>query len=394
MKSDADRPEVATFFSRHELMTWQNTFNTILGPGLLAGIRAGDWFGLLAANRFRVSPRYVLRCLSATGASLGNSSQACIEQWMYGRQVARQDVAPPLFILGHWRSGTTHLHNLLARDDRFAFPNLYQVLYPHHFLLTEEINSRLLSTFLPRTRTGVDNVRIAWSVPYEEEFAIAVISQISPYVTMSFPQRGEFYDRFLTLQDASPEEIRQWKESLITFARKLTYRYQLPLIFKSPPHTCRISLLLELFPAARFVHIRRNPYDVFGSMQKMLAATLRLWPLHHDDGIDWEERTLRQYRQMYDVYFRQRSLIPEGRLHELSFEDLEADPVEQVRGIYSALDLPPFGPVESRLRAYIATLTGYQKNPPTPLSTRTCKRIAREWAPCFDAWGYSPSYEP
>ncbi len=37
---------------------------------------------------------------------------------------------PPLFILGHWRSGTTYLHNLIVRDDQSARPTLYQVLFP------------------------------------------------------------------------------------------------------------------------------------------------------------------------------------------------------------------------------------------------------------------------
>ena len=45
---------------------------------------------------------------------------------------------PPLFVLGHWRSGTTHLHNLLAQDiDQFAYANTYQVINPHTFLATE-----------------------------------------------------------------------------------------------------------------------------------------------------------------------------------------------------------------------------------------------------------------
>lgn len=51
-------------------MAWQNTFNSIFGPGLYAGIKAGDLFGLLRDNRFAVGPRHVLRCLSAAGREL------------------------------------------------------------------------------------------------------------------------------------------------------------------------------------------------------------------------------------------------------------------------------------------------------------------------------------
>ena len=41
---------------------------------------------------------------------------------LFGRRIARQPLHPePVFILGHPRTGTTHLHNLLALDPAFAF---------------------------------------------------------------------------------------------------------------------------------------------------------------------------------------------------------------------------------------------------------------------------------
>jgi hypothetical protein len=46
------------------------------------------------------------------------------EDAKYGPKLAGVRVKQPLFILGHWRSGTTHLHNLLATDEPFAYPSL------------------------------------------------------------------------------------------------------------------------------------------------------------------------------------------------------------------------------------------------------------------------------
>jgi omega-hydroxy-beta-dihydromenaquinone-9 sulfotransferase len=109
------------------------------------------------------------------------------------------------------------------------------------------------------------------------------------------------------------------------------------------------------------------------------------------DGIDWEARAIRQYREMYDAYFEERSLIPEGRLHELSFEDLEADPIGQVRGIYQSLQLPDFDAFEPALRQYVDSLSGYQKNAPAELPLAVRQRLAKEWQLCFEAWGYSTS---
>lgn len=380
-------------FVDSEKMAWQNTFNAIFGPGLFAGVTAGDWFGLLRECRFGIAPRYVMRFLSITSASFPNSLNRKIEEWRYGREIAEQIVEPPLFILGHWRSGTTHLHGLLSRDERFAFPSFCQVLYPHSFLTTEAINSKFLSLLLPRTRFGIDNMRMASGMPYEDEFAIAIMSRISPYVTMAFPRRQQHYDRFLTFADASPDEIAAWKDTMIVFLQKLTWKYGRPLILKSPTHTCRIRLLLELFPDAKFVHIRRNPFHVYPSMKKMMSATNRFWSLQNRGCVDWNERIIQQYREMYDVYFDQRSLIRDGHLHELSFEDLEADPIGQVRAIYEALNLPDFETFEPNLRDYVATLSGYEKNVLPKLSADTCRRLTQEWKTCFDSWRYPMSYQ-
>ncbi len=300
----------------------------------------------------------------------------------------QEEIQRPLFILGHWRSGTTHLHNLLTRNDRFAFPNLYQVLNPHTFLTTEAVNVRLTSKLLPKTRFGIDNVRFGWDVPYEDEFALAATTFCSPYLALAFPRRCEFYDRYLTLRDVSAENLAKWKNSLTVFLKKLTWKYGKPLVLKSPGHTCRIRMLLEMFPDARFVHIRRDPYLVFQSMKKMISAGLRYWNLQSVRSVDWDARFVRQYREMHDVFFEERPLIPHRQLHEVSFEELVADPIAQVRNVYETLDLPDFDYVERPLQEYVASLSGYKQNVFPEIAKETRDRIAREWLRCFDEWGY------
>ena len=129
-----------------------------------------------------------------------------------------------------------------------------------------------------------------------------------------------------------------------------------------------------------------------------------------DDLDDW---ILRQYREMYDAFFEERGLIPEGQFlvavigrflgraffeerglipegqfHEVGYEELEKDPVGQVRRVYEALNLPEFGPAEPGLRRYVGSIAGYQKNefPDLPADLRS--RIAASWRACFEEWGY------
>lgn len=47
-----------------------------------------------------------------------------------------------------------------------------------------------------------------------------------------------------------------------------------PLLIKSPVHTARIDLLVQLFPKARFIYLHRHPYEA--RMRKRTPPVLRL----------------------------------------------------------------------------------------------------------------------
>ncbi len=370
-------------------MAWHEALLTRFGPGTLSGITLGRWLRVLRENRFSVDFPYWGRAAAITLNSIPNTLNAWWENRLYGERVRNAKVEPPLFVLGIWRSGTTHLHNLLARDGRFAYPNNFQVCYPHTFLTTEVMNAPLVGAFFPKTRPQ-DNMAMGVREPQEDEFALASLTGHAQPMGWSFPRREEHYDRYLTFRETSAAEIVEWKSALLGFVRKLSFKYGKPIVLKSPGHTCRIKLLLELFPDAWFVHIHRNPYDVFVSTQHTLQKIAPWLALQRPqfDGLD--DRTIRRYRQVYDLFFEERGLIPPGRFHEIGYEDLEADPIGQMRRLYEALRLPDFSDVETALQKYLGTLSGYKKNTFTEMPADLRKRIAREWRRCFDEWGYIP----
>jgi len=368
--------------------TWRERMNRMVGPGVLGGITAGDWLALLRANGFRVSPACLPRAVAITWQALLNSPARWLEDRKYGRQVDATEVKPPLFVLGHFRSGTTLLHDLLAIDDRFACPNLYQVIYPHTFLTTEAMGSRMFRTFAPDHRPQ-DNMKLDPASAWEDEFAMCVWGFRSPYLAWPFATRRDFYDRYLTFVDATAEEVRGWREAMTAYLKKLSFKHGgKPLALKSPTHTARIRLLLELFPGARFVHIHRNPYDVYRSCLHLYATVLPNVRLQRIDDIDWEARILRQYNEMYDAFFEQRELIPPGCYHEVRFESLEKDPVGEMGRLYGALGLPDFGQAEPRLRTYVASIADYRKNSYRELEGDVRRRVAAAWVRCFGEWGY------
>jgi hypothetical protein len=367
-------------------MSWRKRLILWCGPSILGGISFGDRFTLLRENCFAVDPAYWLRAGIITLGSVGNSWQRRREEAVHGPAIGGTRVEPPLFVLGIWRSGTTHLQNLLAVDDRFASPNWYQVTYPHTFLSTEARASRIGGFFVPRERAQ-DNMRFGFSLPAEDEFALAAATARSVMLSWVFPRRAESYDRYLTSRGVSEAEVAGWKAALLGFVRKLALKHGKPIVLKSPPHIGRICLLLDVFPEARFVHIHRHPYAVFRSACHTTREVMRFCALQRT-AIDVEERTIRQYQEIYDAFFEEEGRIPEGRFHEIGFEDLERDPIGQVRGVYEALRLPDFAAVEPALRRYVDSVSGYRKNDYCGLEAGQKRRVADAWRRSFEVGGY------
>jgi omega-hydroxy-beta-dihydromenaquinone-9 sulfotransferase len=351
----------------------------------LYGMTLGEYGRLLRKHHFAVAPAYWPRAAFMAGAGALNSVVGALETRVYGPELADVRIGPPLFILGHWRSGTTHLHNLLATDAQFAYPNVYQVLNPHTFLTTERYSKVLFAS--PRTRI-MDDVPLNADVPFEDEFATCGTLH-SPFLTWVFPRDAEQYHRYLTFREVPEREVAEWTAALTLFYRKLTWKYGRPLLLKSPPHTGRIKLLLDTFPDARFVHIHRDPYVIFQSTQRQNEVSLRTMGLQHVDGRRIADLVIERFTMMYDAFFEERSLIPEGRFHEVCFEDLEKDPVGQVERIYDNLGLPGFEAVQSPLRRYVDSIVSYRKNTYPELSPSLRRDVGRAWRRNFEEWGYA-----
>ncbi len=342
----------------------------------LEGVTFGRWLRLLRRERFRVSPSCVPRALWVTAMSLVNSPAARAVDRRFGREIDAAHVEAPIFILGHYRSGTTYLHELMATDPRFASPSRFQTYNPSTFLATERWLGPIVEPFMLPRRVQ------------EDEIAPLNLGGLSPYMDWCFPDSPVGYERFLTFGDASPEERAEWSAEFSRFLKMLTIRHRRPLILKSPPHTARAGLLLDLFPDARFVHIRRDPFAVFVSTIGLLKALrpvfqLRRWPREID-----VDAVLKTYRVMYDSYFQDRERIPPRQLVEIAYEDLERDPIGQLRVIYDGLALPDFEAVRPAIEAYIASIAGYQKNRHPKIDDATRRRIVAAWSRTFDEWGY------
>ena len=195
-------------------MDWRESMLSFCGPGILSGISLGDWLHLLRRQQGQIDFSRLPRVASITLQSLKTSVLARVERRKYDPLLKDVIIQPPLFILGHWRNGTTHLHQLIAQDNRFSFPNTYQTAFPRIFLSSEAADSRILSFFMPKHRP-MDNVDISLTSPQEDEFALCASCMLSPCMAWVFPRQREEFGRYLTFRNV------EWKDALLHFVRKL-----------------------------------------------------------------------------------------------------------------------------------------------------------------------------
>ncbi len=357
--------------------------------GLIGFIRLSNILRL-SHYAIAVHPRYLLRLLLVINSSSIGLPLRLWEQLVYGRKIVGTQIEnPPIFIIGHWRSGTTHLHNLMTQDTNFGYLSMYQSIVPDCSLVGRNWLKQLLAKIMPIKRP-MDNVIWPLDSPQEEEIALCKTMTTSFYTHFLFPSKTRsLFRKYVLMEGASSKIIAEFKRKYYRLLQVATIHAQgKQLILKNPVNTARIGLLLELFPDAKFIQIYRSPYDVFSSAQNLHQTLTPITTLQTLDYNRAEETILILYEQMMQQYLKERSLIPTGNLVEVRFENLEQNPLQEMQKIYEGLNLPNYDEAESVFKAYITAQKNYQKNQ-LQLSAEAQQKIEQRWQFAFSSFGYS-----
>lgn len=286
------------------------------------------------------------------------------ERLRFGQQVRRHKLRePPVFIIGHWRSGTTNMHNLMLQDPQFASVTLLHCAIPSGFLTWEWLARWIMKRRLPKSRP-MDAVPLGIDEPMSEDFALSGLTHMSHYLNYFFPGIADLtFRRTVLFQDVSESDREHWMSQCEFLLRKVSFASgSKRLLLKNPPNLGRVSTVLKLYPNAKFIHVYRDPYVVHASTMKLMDRFLDNLAFQSYDMTQIEQFVSERYAQLFDRWFAERDLIPPENLIELRHEDIIARPMEIVEQVYRQFGLTTWSTMQPRLQQYADSLKGYKNN--------------------------------
>ncbi len=337
----------------------------------------------LSAKGLCLLPLYYIKLILVMPA-------AFLQHIFYSRRISNTVIAKqPVFILGHYRSGTTYLHKLMASDKRFGFLSTYDMICPNSSLLFGSWLQHLLQYCINglKIKTSFFNNKIPHlGEPAEEErFFINRGSAYTDYWRFVFPLYWHKWPS-CSSQLKDPSYRFYWKSEYTRLLKMITLKNKgRQLVLKSPPNTDRIKYLLEIFPEAKFIYIYRNPYHVFYSMRNLWNRAIRKFCLQRISNEQVEEIVFREYAHLMEQYERNKKLIPRGNLVEVRYEQLEADPVGILGKIYEGLGFIDFDVALDDIKHQLQKESAYKKFGYT-YSEETISKIERRWAKYIYQW--------
>ena len=314
---------------------------------------------------------------------------APIQEQKYQKLLADKPLEyDPVFILGHWRSGTTFVHNVLSCDKHFGYNTTYQTVFPHLMMWGQPFFKKNMSWLMPDKRP-TDNMELAVDLPQEEEFALGNMMPYTYYNFWFLPKyQQEYADKYLLFNGISEEELKVFEEVFVKLIKiSLWNTNGTQFLSKNPPHTGRVKELVKMFPNAKFIYLVRNPYTVFESTRSFFTNTIQPLKLQDISNEELEKNILSVYAKLYHKYEADKVLIPQGNLMEIKFEDFEADAMGMTEQVYKTLSLPGFEEAKADIEKYVGGKKGYKKNK-YKYDDRTVQLVQENWKFALEQWKY------
>lgn len=329
---------------------------------LIAGMRLSRFIKLLMKNGMSFRPKYLVRFLflfqNGVWASIFYRREKAVYQDLIKKHQLPRN---PIIIVGHWRTGSTFLHQLLALDSNLVTSNVFQCSIPDSFLTSRKSYEPIMGRALKGTRP-MDQVKLSMDEPLEDEYALFRLCGYSPLKGLVFPNKGGYFLNEFPGFLPKDDQLKEWKDALEHFYKKLTILNHKTILIKNPFHSYRIKILNEIFPEARYIHIIRHPH-------KVVPSTIRMWDIvgkQNSMNSKWKKPSVNEVSILLNNMLLQIendfNVLSANRYYELKFENLEKDPLKEIKSLYEHLNVQFSDEFEQQINRFLNSVKGYQKN--------------------------------
>ncbi|WP_421794056.1 sulfotransferase family protein [Hydrocarboniphaga effusa] len=272
-------------------------------------------------------------------------------------EIADEAIAPPLFIVGVPRTGTTKLHRLLSCDERFWWMAFWESQFPVPFP-----NERLENPEA-RRRQGAELVTMMTQAmpkllaihPMENEAADEEVMLMEHSMLSAFNAYAEVpgYMRWLDASDQAPayRYLRRMLQFLQWQKRKRGIAAQ-RWVLKAPHHLLRMHLLLEVFPGAQVILTHRDPVQSIPSIGSFVHTLRCIYSEQADAataGREWSE--IMRRAQLHTMRVREQA---PPQFIDVDFRDTVKQPMTVVEKLYEFIGWPLGDSARSAMQRWLA----------------------------------------
>ncbi|MDJ0911185.1 MAG: sulfotransferase [Woeseiaceae bacterium] len=268
------------------------------------------------------------------------------------RGYRRIEVRRPLFVLGPPRTGTTHLHRVLAADERTTTFSTWECLFGlsitgRYICLGLARLDRLLGRPVGRLASwlggkmlgSMDDVHEFGISEPEEDFLCLMPVASCFILIVAFPGASWLWSTARLDRDLDERERR----ALLRFYRRAIQRHlyvfgkDKQYLSKNPSFSGMAEALLEEFPDARIIACSRDPVSTVPSQLSSLEPSLRLLGFKgvttdlRDKLVDLLEF---YYEHLNDVQSRY-----QGRIATIKNDELRNDLADSLARVYTEIGL-------------------------------------------------------
>lgn len=253
----------------------------------------------------------------------------------------------PIIIAGLPRTGTTHLHNLIAADPAMRYLPYWESLEPFP-VPGEDERGRL-----DRCAAGLDIVN-AVMPDFKRMHEMTVEHAHEEIQILGNDLSTMLFETTFRVPDYAAHYKREDQTAAYAYCKRSLQAMQwlrggTRWVLKSPQHLEQFPVLLETFPDATFVVTHRDPVEVILSMCTMVSYSARMSSAR-PDPVGTTRYWLDRAADLLNGCLRDRDLLPAEQTIDVRFEDFMADEQGTVAAIYALADQP----YDERARAAMA----------------------------------------